>query len=41
VWASEAIDLIRDVVPASELVTILATEAEEAITRAGQAVDPR
>ncbi len=40
VWASEAIDLITDVVPAAELVGILALEAEEALVRAGRAISP-
>jgi nitronate monooxygenase len=38
VWASEAIDLITEVVPAAELVALLATEAEQALIRAGQAI---
>jgi nitronate monooxygenase len=38
VWASESIDLITEVVPAAELVALLATEAEEALIRAGQAI---
>ncbi len=40
VWASEAIDLINDVVPASELVGFLATEAEKALIRAGRVINP-
>jgi nitronate monooxygenase len=40
VWASEAIDLITAVSPAADLVAQLATEAEEALTRAGRAVVP-
>jgi nitronate monooxygenase len=38
VWASEAIDLISDIVPASELVGLLAAEAENALTLAGRAI---
>lgn len=38
VWASEAIDLITEVVPAAELVGLLAAEAEEALVRAGRAL---
>jgi nitronate monooxygenase len=38
VWASEAIDLITEVVPAAELVRSLAAETEEALLKAGQAV---
>lgn len=38
VWASESIDLITEVVPAADLVALLAIEAEEALTRAWQAV---
>jgi nitronate monooxygenase len=41
VWASEAIDLITEVVPAAELVGILTAETEEALLRAGQAVTTR
>jgi nitronate monooxygenase len=40
VWASEAIDLITEVVPAAELVGLLAQETEEALVRAGRAVRP-
>jgi nitronate monooxygenase len=40
VWASEAIDLISEVVPAAELVELLAADAEDALIRAGQAVSP-
>jgi nitronate monooxygenase len=40
VWASEAIDLITEVVPASDLVGLLALEAEEALVRAFRAVSP-
>jgi nitronate monooxygenase len=35
VWASEAIDLITDLVPAADLVGALAAQAEEALARAG------
>jgi nitronate monooxygenase len=34
VWASEAIDLITGLVPAADLVGVLAAEAEEALARA-------
>ncbi len=37
VWASEAIDLITEVVPAAELTGRLVTEAEAALVRAGRA----
>ncbi|MFZ0664196.1 MAG: nitronate monooxygenase [Acidimicrobiales bacterium] len=40
VWASESIDLITDIVPASELVGLLADEAEAALRRAGRAIRP-
>ncbi len=40
VWASEAIDLITAVVPAADLVGLLAAEAEDALARAGRAVTP-
>ena len=36
VWASEAIDLINDLLPAAEVVTALAAEAEDALARAGR-----
>ncbi|MGH9214509.1 MAG: NAD(P)H-dependent flavin oxidoreductase [Acidimicrobiales bacterium] len=36
VWASEAIDLITSLMPASDLVASLAVEAEEALRQAGQ-----
>jgi nitronate monooxygenase len=36
VWASEAIDLITGLLPAADLVALLAAEAEEALGRAGQ-----
>jgi nitronate monooxygenase len=36
VWASEAIDLITAIVPAADLVGLLAMEAEEALGRAGR-----
>jgi nitronate monooxygenase len=36
VWASEAIDLITSVLPAADLVALLAAEAEEALGRAGK-----
>jgi hypothetical protein len=36
VWASEAIDLIKDLVPASDLVSLLADEAEEALMQAAR-----
>jgi nitronate monooxygenase len=35
VWASEAIDLITDLMPAADLVGALAAQAEEALARAG------
>ncbi len=38
IWASEAIDLIHDLVPASDLVGVLAGEAEEALLIAAGAV---
>jgi nitronate monooxygenase len=41
VWASESIDLITDVMPAAELVALLATEAERALVQAGQAATGR
>ena len=34
VWASQAIDLITDLPPASDVVTSLAAQAREALTRA-------
>jgi len=40
VWASEAIDLITDVMPAADLVGALATQAEEALARAATGVVP-
>jgi nitronate monooxygenase len=40
VWASESIDLITEVVPAAELVALLAAQAEDSLVRAGQAVSP-
>jgi nitronate monooxygenase len=40
VWASEAIDLINDVVPASDLVGLLTRQAEAALRRAGGAIIP-
>jgi nitronate monooxygenase len=40
VWASEAIDLISSVLPASEIVGLLAVEAEEALVRASRVVAP-
>lgn len=36
VWASEAIDLITGLLPAADLVALLAAEAEQALRRAGQ-----
>jgi nitronate monooxygenase len=36
VWASQAIDLIRDLPSASDLVSLLAAQAEEALTRTGR-----
>jgi nitronate monooxygenase len=36
VWASEGIDLIDDVLPASDLVGALAAQAEDALVRAGK-----
>ena len=36
VWAGEAIDLITDVPSAADLVTTLATQAEDALARAGR-----
>jgi nitronate monooxygenase len=38
VWASEAIDLVTEIVPAAELVGILAADAEDALRRAGRAI---
>jgi nitronate monooxygenase len=38
IWASEAIDLITDLVPAADLVGRLAAETEEALVLAGRAV---
>jgi nitronate monooxygenase len=38
IWASEAIDLIRDLVPATDLVGVLADEAEAALLLAASAV---
>ena len=38
VWASEAIDLITEVVPAAELVRLLAAETEEALLKAGRTI---
>jgi hypothetical protein len=40
VWASEAIDLITEAGPATDLVGRLASEAEEALMRAVRALDP-
>ncbi len=40
VWASEAIDLITSLSPASDLVAQLVLEAEEALARAGSGVVP-
>jgi nitronate monooxygenase len=40
VWASEAIDLITDLVPAADLVGALAAQAEEALARASGAGRP-
>jgi len=36
VWAGEAVDLITDLPPAADLVATLATQAEDALTRAGR-----
>ncbi|UKY54903.1 hypothetical protein [Streptomyces inhibens] len=36
VWAGEAVDLITDRRPAADLVAALATQAEDALTRAGR-----
>jgi nitronate monooxygenase len=36
VWASEAIDLITAILPAADLVALLAAEAQEALGRAGK-----
>jgi nitronate monooxygenase len=38
VWASEAIDLITSIIPAADLVDILATEAESALTHASNQI---
>jgi nitronate monooxygenase len=38
IWASEAIDLITEVLPAAELVALLEAEAEKALLQAGRAV---
>jgi nitronate monooxygenase len=38
IWASEAIDLIVEVLPAADLVGLLAAEAERALVRANRAV---
>ena len=40
VWASEAIDLITEVMPAADLVGLLAAETEQALIRSGQAPTP-
>jgi len=40
VWASAAIDLITDLVPAADLVGALAAQAEEALARASGADRP-
>jgi nitronate monooxygenase len=40
VWASEATDLITDLAPAADIVGALATQAEEALARAGGADRP-
>jgi nitronate monooxygenase len=40
VWASEAIDLITEIVPAADLVGALAAEAEDAIVAVGRSVRP-
>jgi nitronate monooxygenase len=37
-WASEAIDLITSGIPAADLVDILATEAESALTHASNKI---
>ncbi|WP_367322071.1 NAD(P)H-dependent flavin oxidoreductase [Streptomyces sp. HUAS ZL42] len=36
VWAGEAVDLVNDLPPAADLVATLATQAEDALTRAGK-----
>jgi nitronate monooxygenase len=36
IWASEAIDLITDLLPAADLVATIAAQAEEALLQAGQ-----
>ncbi|MBA2810914.1 nitronate monooxygenase [Streptomyces sp. KM273126] len=36
VWAGEGVDLITDLAPAADLVAALATQTEEALTRAGR-----
>lgn len=41
VWASEAVDLINDLVPAADLVERLAAETEEALVLAGRAAGLR
>ncbi len=40
VWASQAIDLITEMMPAADLVGLLAAEAEQALVRSGRAVTP-
>lgn len=40
VWASEAIDLITSIIPAADLVDILATDAEHALTHASKGLWP-
>ena len=40
VWASEAIDLITEVMPAADLVGLLAAETEQALIRSARAVTP-
>jgi len=40
IWASESIDLITEIVPAADLVGLLAAETEDALVRAGRAITP-
>ena len=35
VWAGEAVDLISDLLPAADLVGLLAAQAQDALARAG------
>jgi nitronate monooxygenase len=40
VWASEAIDLITEVMAGADLVGLLAAETEQALLRSGRAITP-